>query len=69
MFKKVFCKYFPACLDGDECLYEQDKDISVSGENDGLSCPNGEKCNDQSCKFSEQGHIMIKGGGVSWFPY
>ena len=58
MFNKVFCKYFPACLDGDECFFEHEKDYNVSDTNDGLNCPNGERCADQSCKFSEQRHTV-----------
>ena len=58
MFKRIFCKYFPACLDGEECFFEHKKDFNVSEEYDGLSCPNGEKCVDQSCKFSEQRHTL-----------
>ena len=56
MFKRVFCKYFPSCLDGDECFFEHEKDSNVPGTKEDLYCPNGEKCNDQSCKFSEQKH-------------
>ena len=56
MFKKVFCKYFPECLDGDECFFEHEKDNSVSITNESSNCPDGEKCNNQSCNFSEQKH-------------
>ena len=58
MFKRIFCKYYPACIDGDECFFEHEKDINVPEEYDGLSCPNGEKCKDQTCKFSEQRHSI-----------
>ena len=56
MFKKVFCKYFPECLDGDECFFEHEKDNSVTERNAYSYCPNGEKCDDQSCKYNEQRH-------------
>ena len=26
MFRKVFCKYYPNCMDEEECLYEHEKD-------------------------------------------
>ena len=58
MFRKVYCKYYPACIDGDECFFEHDKDENASGGNDGSHCPNGEKCNDQSCNYSELGHTL-----------
>ena len=57
MFKKVFCKYFPECLDGDECFFEHEKDNSVTEHNASSYCPNGEKCSDQSCKYTEKRHI------------
>ena len=60
MFNKVYCRYFPECLDGDECFFEHEKDCNVGGANDGSYCLSGEKCNDQSCNFSEQKHSLIK---------
>ena len=39
LFKKQVCRYFPRCLDGDECLYLHDNS----------ACVNGENCQDQSC--------------------
>ena len=54
MFRKIACKFFPDCLDGDECLFEHE-----NLKSDGLDssmCPNGLNCVDQSCVFSEQKH-------------
>ena len=48
MFRKVICRYFPDCYDDDECLYEHNLRED--------SCPNGQKCTDQACSFSEQNH-------------
>ena len=42
------CRYFPDCYDDDECLYEHNLRED--------SCPNGQKCTDQACSFSEQNH-------------
>ena len=56
MYQKVFCKYFPSCLDGDECLFEHGKDTNESQLDEGAFCENGENCNDQSCKYNEQSH-------------
>ena len=55
MKQKVYCKYFPSCLDGDECLF-----IHESGSNGESVCPEGEQCNNQSCNFSEQSHTKSK---------
>ena len=52
MYQKVYCKFFPACIDGSECLFEH---ALESGE--ASHCPNGQMCIDQTCKFSEQRHI------------
>ena len=52
MYQTVFCKFYPACIDGNECIFEHALD---SGE--ASHCPNGQKCIDQACKFSEQKHI------------
>ena len=58
MFKTVFCKFFPDCLDEDECLFEHGKNDTIK---DGVEvCSQGRKCNDQSCKYSEQQHVQVK---------
>jgi general transcription factor IIIA len=56
MFHKVYCKYFPRCMDEDECLFEHGSDSNEMDTNERLFCSNGEKCTDQSCNFSEQSH-------------
>ena len=53
--QKVFCKYYPNCLDGDECLFVHE--VGPGGDS---VCPEGEKCNNQSCNFSEQSHTKSK---------
>ena len=58
IFRKIPCRYFPECLDEDECLFyhksssEEVKSLSV--------CPRGPNCHDQSCTFSEQSHKSLK---------
>ena len=54
MFRKIVCKFFPDCLDGDECLFEHDN-IKRDGL-DASMCPNALGCVDQACVFSEQNH-------------
>ena len=51
MYQKVYCKFFPACIDGEECLYEH-----VRGSNEVSYCPNGQMCKDQACKISDKKH-------------
>ena len=55
MNQKVYCKYYPSCLDGDECLF-----IHESGSNGESVCPEGESCNNQSCNYNEQSHTKSK---------
>ena len=55
IYQRIFCKFFPSCMDGDECLFEH-----VQDSNDGSYCSKGQMCNDQSCKFSEQKHSNAK---------
>ena len=59
MFKKVFCKYYPECIDGDECFFEHERESNVYEAYEALNCPDGEKCKNQSCNFSEQKHTSI----------
>ena len=57
MYKKTPCKFYPDCVDDDECLFEHIQ--IVNDENNPTVCPNGQNCSDQSCKFSEQNHRSI----------
>ena len=58
MFRKIPCRYFPECLDEDECLF--DHKTSSDEVNSRSVCPNGRNCPDQSCTFSEQSHKSLK---------
>ena len=51
MFRRQQCKYFPNCLDGDECIFDHNGKSSAS-----VVCPNGKDCTDQACEFTEQQH-------------
>ena len=55
IYQKTYCKFYPNCIDGDECLFEHAQE-----SNDGSNCPKGKECDDQSCKFSEQRHLTNK---------
>ena len=50
------CKYFPACLDGEECFFSHDKSNERRNEESSPFCPRGTKCSDQSCNYSEANH-------------
>ena len=57
IFRKTFCRFYPECLDGDECLFSHEQ------ENESLNgaqlCPRGQTCSDQSCKFTEANHRNV----------
>ena len=58
MFRKAICKFFPDCLDGDECFFEH-KQVEHSEDEHASNrsvCPNRQNCSDQSCQFSESEH-------------
>ena len=57
MGKKIYCRYFPNCMDGAECLYEHGMAEEKSGQ--GL-CANGPECRDQSCEYNDKEHRMDK---------
>ena len=58
LFKKVLCKFFPACLDENECLFshEESETEQIKYDQPNLFCPKGDSCLDQSCSFSESNH-------------
>ena len=57
MFKKIACKYFPDCYDGEECLYEH---TNIQNESKEAGCQNGENCYNQDCTFNENEHKILK---------
>ena len=48
------CKFFPNCIDENECFFKHDQD-EVHGESNRSKyfCKGGENCSDQSCSVSE----------------
>ena len=58
ILKKVLCRFYPSCLDGDECLFvhEQSSESMDTTEVPSPFCPGGNKCSDQSCQYSESNH-------------
>ena len=66
MSNKIICKFYPDCIDGDECFFEHEENRSKTSSSnynlDSETCPNGGKCDDQSCKFSEWKHLKSSQG-------
>ena len=61
MTRKIKCKYFPNCIDENECFFEHDNaDDSQEEERKSRYCLKGEKCEDQSCIYSEINHLNVK---------
>ena len=49
MFRRVFCKYFPKCMEVDECLFEHGENV---GEDDVNSqCSKEENCDDKKLQI------------------
>ena len=58
MFKRIKCKFFPNCLDEDECFFIHEEQSSA-GQADNKQCLQGVNCQNQSCEFSEKEHKTI----------
>ena len=56
MFRRISCRFYPDCFDENECLFEHN---NVVNESTVSGCPNGPKCSDQACSFSEQKHKTL----------
>ena len=64
MFRRVQCKFYPDCVDEDECFFEH-KDINNTGATENrnqqsFNCANGDSCSNQSCTYSEKNHINVE---------
>ena len=64
MFKIAKCKFFPQCIDADECFFTHNN-VPNEGETNRFSrnayfCKDGENFADQSCPISESNHIKSK---------
>ena len=54
--KIAICKFYPNCLDQDECFFIHEEGNQNEQKESLEVCPNGENCTDQSCGFSEWKH-------------
>ena len=55
MVNKIRCKFFPDCLDEDECFFVHDKGTSLENQKK-YYCEEGVNCKDQACEFPEREH-------------
>ena len=62
MLRKVACKFYPACYDGDECFFSHENSENSIADQDKPSpfCPNGIECSDQLCQYGEYSHKNVK---------
>ena len=64
MFRRIKCKYFPNCIDEEECFFDHEDHQSpqTSGINIGQNryCSKGNSCDNQSCEFSERNHLNVE---------
>ena len=59
MSKKIKCKFFPDCLDDDECFFVHEETSSQELEGN-QNCKEGENCKNQSCEYTEREHKNFK---------
>ena len=58
--RTAVCKFYPNCLDKEECFFLH-KEGNKNDEQQSIKvCPNGENCQDQACSFSEWNHKTSK---------
>ena len=62
MSRKTTCRFFPNCIDEDECFFAHNQNEESQEDRTGKSryCLKGEKCEDQSCEYSEVNHLNVK---------
>ena len=64
MYKIAKCRYFPNCIDADECFFQHDGESHNKSKVDDMKkltfCPEGENCRNQSCEYNEEKHKELK---------
>ena len=61
--RKIKCKFYPDCIDQDECFFVHKESTPQSEENGNRQyryCVQGEECQNQSCEFDETKHKNMK---------
>ena len=63
MSRKIKCRYFPNCIDENECFFDHNEKEDKQTEERGVKsryCLKGENCENQSCEYSEVNHMNVK---------
>ena len=64
MFRKIKCRYYPNCIDEEECFFVHQEEINSDLGEEKLRqekyCPEGENCHNQSCNYGENKHKNLK---------
>ena len=64
MFNVAKCRFFPNCIDEEECFFQHEEDSNNKSEafenTKSKYCPKGETCMDQSCEYNAANHRQIK---------
>ena len=61
IFTIAKCKFFPECIDEDECFFKHEEEKTPNQSTKSRSfCRNGSSCSDQSCTVSEQNHMKSR---------
>ena len=53
MDKKIKCKCYPDCIDGNECFFIHGTELAENVQKRSKYCPSGETCQNQSCEYNE----------------
>ena len=59
MCKIAVCKFYPECIDEDECFFRHENKNSEHNRNKSF-CVNGDECSNQSCPVSDSNHKNMK---------
>ena len=62
MFKRIKCRFYPNCIDQDECFFIHEESVPVQEtryRSHGY-CPDGLECHNQSCEYSDNNHKNFK---------
>ena len=51
MDKKIKCKFYPDCIDGNECFFIHGAELAENVQKRSKYCPSGETRRNQSCEY------------------
>ena len=59
MSNRIKCRFFPNCLDEDECFFIHEETSRTEIADYKQHCLEGQNCKNQSCEFSENEHRTV----------